>query len=181
MLPRRDELLIETFPRGNRASTWSPILRGPLAHQTLGMLLTRRLDRAGASRSASSPPIMRWRSGAWRIWAAHFADRRPSIQNLFDEDMLWRRSRSLAQRDLAAQAHLPLLRVIAGLIEASPSPARRRPVVSHACLPTSSMTCCAATSPITSCSKPRVTTRARDLLDIQRLAICSSESKGISG
>ncbi len=48
VLPRRDELLVETFPRGNRHYMVAYPFEGRLAHQTLGMLLTRRLERAGA-------------------------------------------------------------------------------------------------------------------------------------
>jgi ATP-dependent helicase Lhr and Lhr-like helicase len=47
MLPREDELLIETFPRGSRHYMVIYAFEGRLAHQTLGMLVTRRLDRAG--------------------------------------------------------------------------------------------------------------------------------------
>ena len=64
---------------GARATSWSRRSRaaaaitsicfpfeGRLAHQTLGMLLTRRLERARpASRSASSPTTTASRSGRW--------------------------------------------------------------------------------------------------------------------
>jgi ATP-dependent Lhr-like helicase len=65
ILPRQDQLLVETFPRGKRFYMVAYPFEGRLAHQTLGMLLTRRLERAGAcARSASSPPTTRWPSGA---------------------------------------------------------------------------------------------------------------------
>ena len=48
VLPRREDLLVETFPRGNRYYMTAYPFEGRLAHQTLGMLLTRRLERAGA-------------------------------------------------------------------------------------------------------------------------------------
>lgn len=48
VLPRREDLLVETFPRGNRFYMAAYPFEGRLAHQTLGMLLTRRLERAGA-------------------------------------------------------------------------------------------------------------------------------------
>ena len=48
VLPRRGDLLVETFPRGNRYYMVAYPFEGRLAHQTLGMLLTRRLERAGA-------------------------------------------------------------------------------------------------------------------------------------
>ena len=40
------DLLVETFPRGNRFYMTCFPFEGRLAHQTLGMLLTRRLERA---------------------------------------------------------------------------------------------------------------------------------------
>ncbi|MBH0237419.1 ligase-associated DNA damage response DEXH box helicase [Methylobrevis albus] len=45
-LPGRDNLLIETFPRADRFYMVAYPFEGRLAHQTLGMLLTRRLERA---------------------------------------------------------------------------------------------------------------------------------------
>jgi ATP-dependent Lhr-like helicase len=46
VIPRRDELLVETFPHGGRFFMVAYPFEGRLAHQTLGMLLTRRLERA---------------------------------------------------------------------------------------------------------------------------------------
>jgi ATP-dependent Lhr-like helicase len=48
VLPHREDLLVETFPRGDRFYMVAYPFEGRLAHQTLGMLLTRRLERAGA-------------------------------------------------------------------------------------------------------------------------------------
>jgi ATP-dependent Lhr-like helicase len=45
VLPRRDQLLIETFPRSDKFYMVMYPFEGRLAHQTLGMLLTRRLER----------------------------------------------------------------------------------------------------------------------------------------
>jgi ATP-dependent Lhr-like helicase len=45
ILPPRDKLLVETYPRGNRFYLVAYSFEGRLAHQTLGMLLTRRLER----------------------------------------------------------------------------------------------------------------------------------------
>lgn len=45
ILPKRDQLLIETFPRNDRFYLMAYPFEGRLAHQTLGMLLTRRLER----------------------------------------------------------------------------------------------------------------------------------------
>jgi ATP-dependent Lhr-like helicase len=45
-LPRVRELVVETFPRGNKHYLVCYPFEGRLAHQTLGMLLTRRMERA---------------------------------------------------------------------------------------------------------------------------------------
>jgi len=47
VLPGRRDLLVETFPRAGRFYLVAFPFEGRLAHQTLGMLLTRRLERAG--------------------------------------------------------------------------------------------------------------------------------------
>jgi len=45
VIPQPGQLLIETFPRGSREYLVCYPFEGRLAHQTLGMLLTRRLER----------------------------------------------------------------------------------------------------------------------------------------
>jgi ATP-dependent Lhr-like helicase len=47
MIPSADSMLIETFQRGSRHFMVAYPFEGGLAHNTLAMLLTRRLDRAG--------------------------------------------------------------------------------------------------------------------------------------
>ena len=47
-IPREDQMLIETFPLGRRWQLVCYPFEGRLAHTTLAMLLTRRLDRMGA-------------------------------------------------------------------------------------------------------------------------------------
>jgi ATP-dependent Lhr-like helicase len=47
VLPPADELLVESFPRGERFYFALYPFEGRLAHTTLGMLLTRRMERAG--------------------------------------------------------------------------------------------------------------------------------------
>ena len=46
VLPGPKDLLVETFPRAKRHYLTAFPFEGRLAHQTLGMLLTRRLERA---------------------------------------------------------------------------------------------------------------------------------------
>ena len=62
-MPGRNDLLVETFPRGDRWYLVAYCFEGRNAHQTLGMLLTRRMERAGWRRWGSSPPTMCWASG----------------------------------------------------------------------------------------------------------------------
>lgn len=88
VLPRREDLLIETFPRGERHYMVAYPFEGRAAHQTLGMLLTRRLERAGAR-----PLGFVATDYALAVWAlgdmgAMFRLGRPRLSDLFDEDML---------------------------------------------------------------------------------------------
>ena len=46
-LPQPDRLLVETFPRGDRVFTALYGFAGRNAHQTLGLLVTRRMEEAG--------------------------------------------------------------------------------------------------------------------------------------
>jgi ATP-dependent Lhr-like helicase len=48
IVPGPDEILVETFPRGKKHYIVCYPFEGRLAHQSLGMLLTRRLERAYA-------------------------------------------------------------------------------------------------------------------------------------
>lgn len=117
MLPREDELLIETFPRGSRHYMVIYAFEGRLAHQTLGMLLTRRLDRAGLK-----PLGFVATDYSLAVWAlddlgATFELRRGALADLFDEDMLgddleaWLNESFLLKRTFRNCA------VIAGLID----------------------------------------------------------------
>ncbi len=88
VLPKRGDLLVETFPRGNRHYMVCYPFEGRLAHQTLGMLLTRRLERANAR-----PLGFVATDYALAVWGlddmgAIFKSGRPSLAQLFDEDML---------------------------------------------------------------------------------------------
>ena len=88
VLPRTDQLLVETFPRGNRFYLVAYPFEGRLAHQTLGMLLTRRLDRAKLRPTgfvATDYSIAVW--GLGDLGRA-FSRGEPSLAALFDEDML---------------------------------------------------------------------------------------------
>jgi ATP-dependent Lhr-like helicase len=117
VLPKRGDLLVETFPRGNRHYMVAYPFEGRLAHQTLGMLLTRRLERANARPLgfvATDYSLAVW---ALDDMAALFKAKKPSLAALFDEDMLgddleaWLNDSWMLKRTFRTCA------VIAGLIE----------------------------------------------------------------
>ncbi len=88
VVPARDELLIETFPRAERYYMVMYPFEGRLAHQTLGMLLTRRLERAGARPLgfvATDYALSVW---ALRDLGKMFRSGEYSLRELLDEDML---------------------------------------------------------------------------------------------
>jgi ATP-dependent Lhr-like helicase len=116
-LPGASELLVETFPRGDRFYMVAYTFEGRLAHQTLGMLLTRRLERARARPlgfSATDYSLAVW---GLRDLGALFDAGRPSLADLFDEDMLgddleaWLADSYLLKRTFRNCA------IVAGLIE----------------------------------------------------------------
>ncbi|SEQ63949.1 ATP-dependent helicase Lhr and Lhr-like helicase [Faunimonas pinastri] len=117
LLPSRDSLLVETFPfHGRFYMTLFPF-EGRLAHQTLGMLLTRRLERAGARPLgfvATDYSLAVW---GLRDMGEAFADGDLSLEDLMDEDMLgddlehWLAESYLLKRTFRNCA------VISGLIE----------------------------------------------------------------
>jgi len=116
-LPGRDELLVETFPHGNRNYMVLYPFEGRLAHQTLGMLLTRRLERARLSPMgfvATDYALAIWMIGDA---GAVFADIDTALPDLFAEDMLgddldaWMAESWLLKRTFRACA------LISGLVE----------------------------------------------------------------
>ncbi|MDA7946788.1 MAG: ligase-associated DNA damage response DEXH box helicase [Hyphomicrobiaceae bacterium] len=117
IIPKPDEMLVETFPRAKKHYLVCYPFEGRLAHQTLGMLLTRRLERAGARPLgfvASEYALAVW--GLEDMSAMIGSDRLP-LGKLFDEDMLgddldaWLAESALMKRTFRVCA------VIAGLIE----------------------------------------------------------------
>ncbi|WP_421952889.1 ligase-associated DNA damage response DEXH box helicase [Pelagibacterium sp.] len=117
VLPDSDSLLVETFPRTDKHYMVCYPFEGRLAHQTLGMLLTRRLERARAQ-----PLGFVASDYAIAIWCASdlgalIASNRLSLDQLFDEDMLgddleaWLDESALMKRTFRNCA------IISGLIE----------------------------------------------------------------
>jgi len=82
LLPSEEEMLLETFPRGKRHFMICYPFEGRLAHTTLAMLLTRRLERAGVG-----PLGFVCNDYALAIWALNPLDGL-DFDALFHEDML---------------------------------------------------------------------------------------------
>ena len=116
-VPQPGELLVETFPRADKNYLVCYPFEGRLAHQTLGMLLTRRLERARLR------PLgfvaNEYALAVWGLGDAAFAIRHGelSLAGLFDEDMLgddleeWLAESALMKRTFRQCA------IISGLIE----------------------------------------------------------------
>jgi len=79
-LPQADRLLVETFPRGAKHYLVCYSFAGRNAHQTLGMLLTRRMERHGYA-----PIGFVATDYAIAVWSLHPV---PSPQTLLTSDML---------------------------------------------------------------------------------------------
>jgi ATP-dependent Lhr-like helicase len=116
-LPQRDNLLVETFWRAGRNYLVCYPFEGRLAHQTLGMLLTRRMERAKLRPLgfvATEYSLAVWCLGD--IDAAVEA-RALSLDHLFDEDILgddleaWLAETALMKRSFRNCA------LISGLVE----------------------------------------------------------------
>jgi ATP-dependent Lhr-like helicase len=113
VLPAGDGLLVETFPRGEKRARRHFLVaycfEGRNAHQTLGMLLTRRMERAGLQ-----PLGFVATDYVIAVWSLRPAE---DVAALFDEDMLgddleaWMAESSMLKRCFRNVA------VIAGLIE----------------------------------------------------------------
>ncbi len=117
LLPRAGDLLVETFPRAGKHYLVCYPFEGRLAHQTLGMLLTRRLERARMRPLgfvANEYALAVWGLGDLGL---HIERGELSLAQLFAEDMLgddleeWLAESALMKRTFRACA------IIAGLIE----------------------------------------------------------------
>ena len=117
LLPPAGDLLVETFPRAAKHYLVCYPFEGRLAHQTLGMLLTRRLERAGLKPLgfvANEYALAVWGVGDLQL---RIARGELSLGALFNEDMLgddleeWLAESALMKRTFRTCA------IIAGLIE----------------------------------------------------------------
>ena len=178
-MPGARELLVESFPRGNKHYLICYPFEGRLAHQTLGMLLTRRLERARLR-----PLGFVANEYALAVWglgdvAQHIARGELALDALFDEDMLgddleaWLAESSLMKRTFRTCA------IIAGLIERR-FPGRRSRDVRSQSPPTSCTTCCAAISLTMYCCVPPGPTPRPACSTCAALPICSRASRAES-
>lgn len=121
MLPSKDDMLVESFPRGDRFYLVAYTFEGRIAHQTLGMLLTRRLERAGAK-----PMGFVANDYAIAVWGLEDMStmvRRGflSVGDLFDQDMLGDDLEAWMDESYMLKRTFRNCAVISGLIE------RRKP------------------------------------------------------
>ena len=117
IIPKRDELLIETFPFRKRFFMVMYPFEGRLAHQTLGMLLTRRLERAGAKPMgfvATDYSLAIW---GLEDMGAMLKSRRLSLKSLLDEDMLGDDLEAWLDESFMLKRTFRNCAVISGLIE----------------------------------------------------------------
>jgi ATP-dependent Lhr-like helicase len=108
-MPGRSDLLVETFPRADRWFLVAYCFEGRNAHQTLGMLLTRRMQRLGMAPLGFVATDY--------VLAAWSANQPTDVARLFEQDILgddleaWMADSSMLRRTFRNVA------VIAGLIE----------------------------------------------------------------
>ena len=108
-LPAEDKLLVETFPRGGKHYIVAYCFAGRNAHQTLGMLLTRRMERQGIG-----PLGFVATDYAIAVWSRHQVT---TPDSLFTTDILgddleeWMAESSMLKRSFRQVA------IISGLID----------------------------------------------------------------
>jgi len=106
-----DEMLLETFPKGKRHFMVCYPFEGRLAHTTLAMLLTRRLERLGVG-----PLGFVCNDYAMAIWALEPLDR-VDFDELFAQDMLGDDLESWLSESFMMKRAFKGCAIISGLIE----------------------------------------------------------------
>ncbi len=112
VVPDAGQLLVEIFPRGSKSFLVAYCFEGRNVHQTLGVLLTRRMERAGLG-----PLGFVATDYVLAAWSVHAPGSDDEVAALFDQDMLgddleaWMDESSVMKRTFRNVA------VIAGLIE----------------------------------------------------------------
>jgi ATP-dependent Lhr-like helicase len=110
-IPAEDEMLLETFQRGQRHFMVAYAFEGRLAHTTLAMLLTKRLERAGAG------PLgfvcNDYAVAVWSLMPMGGLD----MADLFAEDMLGDDLESWLLESSMMKAAFKACALISGLVE----------------------------------------------------------------
>lgn len=120
VVPAPDEMLVETFPRALKHYLVCYPFEGRLAHQTLGMLLSRRLERAG-----KHPLGFLASEYAVAVWALEpLGD--VDLPALFDEDMLGDDLEAWLAESALMKATFAKCAVISGMIERNTPGAARK-------------------------------------------------------
>jgi ATP-dependent Lhr-like helicase len=111
VIPGPEEMLLETFPRGQRHFLVCYSFEGRLAHTTLAMLLTRRLERAGAG-----PLGFVCNDYAVAVWSLE-SMAELDFAALFDEDMLGDDLEAWLAESAMMKGAFKVCALISGLIE----------------------------------------------------------------
>ena len=117
VVPKASQMLVETFPRADKHYMVCYPFEGRLAHQTLGMLLTRRLERAGLQPLgfvASEYALVIWTA---RDLSLAISAGRLSLDRLFDEDMMGDDLEAWLAESMLMKRTFRYVAIIAGLIE----------------------------------------------------------------
>ena len=161
-LPGRDDLLVETFPRGDRWYLVAYCFEGRQAHQTLGLLLTRRMERA-----EMMPLGFVATDYVLAVWSAN---QPVDVAPLFEQGHAGRRRRGLDGGELGPAPHLPpggsdrrpdRAAGAGGEQEPAAGDGEQRPDLRRAAAPP---------APTTSCCAPPAPNAAGGLTDLGRIA-----------
>ncbi|MBE9603307.1 ligase-associated DNA damage response DEXH box helicase [Acetobacteraceae bacterium H6797] len=108
-LPKPDGLLVETFPRGGRWFLVAYGFEGRLAHQSLGMLVTRRMERLGMG-----PLGYLATDYVLCCWSAFEPT---EVERLFEEDLLGEELEEWMAESSVLRRSFRNIAIIAGLID----------------------------------------------------------------
>ena len=117
ILPKINEMLVETFPRGDRYYLVAYSFAGRIAHQSLGMLLTKRMERARVRPTgfvATDYCICIW---GLEDMGAMVADGSLGLDALFEQDMLGDDLETWMEDSFMLKRSFRRCALIAGLIE----------------------------------------------------------------
>ncbi|MBL8531572.1 MAG: ligase-associated DNA damage response DEXH box helicase [Hyphomonadaceae bacterium] len=120
IVPAPDQMLVETFPRALKHYLVCYPFEGRLAHQTLGVLLSRRLERAG--RQPLGFLASEYAVAVWGLKPMGDVD----LPALFDEDMLGDDLEAWLAESTLMKATFAKCAVIAGMIERNAPGAERK-------------------------------------------------------